>query len=151
MTEFVKYLLYAALAIAGFGLGYLVKWILDRQRISQAAASSNLAQARSALETSRAGHEFGLLKMENTLASAAVDARRGEYELARQAASTFFVKLQAEVGKGEDSDLSPAQKAGVEPLFVKRDEIIAQLARNDPAAAEQLTSLYVALRELLTK
>ncbi|MCE5259442.1 MAG: hypothetical protein LLG44_10395 [Chloroflexi bacterium] len=151
MAEFLKYLLYAALVIAGFGLGFLTRWLKDRRRFTQAADNSSLARARNTLESTLAAHEFSLAKMQNTLASAAIDARRGEYELARQAASSFFIKLRAEAGKAEDSDLMPAQKAEVEPLFVKRDEIISLLARNDPAASEQLADLYVAFRELTTK
>jgi hypothetical protein len=149
MSDLVQYLLYGALVIAGFVIGFLVKWMLDHRRFSQAADSSNLANSRNMLESTMAGHEFSLATLQNTLASAAIDARRGEYELARQAASSFFIKLQAEAGKDADSDLLPAQKAEVQTLFASRDEVISQLARNDPAAAEQLANLYVAFRELL--
>ena len=95
-----------------------------------------------------AEQQLTLARMQNTLASAAIDARRGDYESARRAASSFFTSLRAEANK-DDSSLSPAQKAGLEPVFTRRDEIISLLARSDPASAERLSDLYVSFRETL--
>jgi hypothetical protein len=87
--------------------------------------------------------------MQNNLASSVIDARRGDYEPARQAASQFFTSLRAEADKGDVSTLTPAQREGVEPLFTRRDEIITLLARSDPASADRLSDLYVSYRKVM--
>ena len=90
-----------------------------------------------------------LAGMQSNLASAVIDARRGDYEPARQAASQFFTSLRAEIDKGETSNFTEAQRAGMQPLFAGRDEIITLLARSDPASADRLSDLYVAYRKAL--
>ena len=85
--------------------------------------------------------------MQSNLASAAIDARRGDYEPARQAASQFFTSLRAEIDKGDSSYLTQAQRAAAQPLLDGRDEIITLLARSDPASADRLSELYVAYRK----
>jgi len=123
---------YAAVLLAGLLIGFVPTWLKSRANADALAASEKqLTSAR----------------VRNSLASAAIDARRGEYEPARQAASQFFTSLRAEADKGEASALTQAQKAGVEPLFAQRDEVITLLARSDPAAADRLTELYVAYRK----
>ena len=87
--------------------------------------------------------------MENSLASAAIDARRGDYETARQAASDFFTSLRAETSKGVDSALSQAQIDGLQPLLTQRDEIITLLARGDTTSADLLSDLYVSYRKIV--
>ena len=84
-----------------------------------------------------------LAQLQNTIASGVIDARRGEYELARQSASDFFTTLRAEIGLENDSAMTQAQRARITPLLTQRDEIITLLARNDPASAERLSDLYV--------
>jgi len=91
---------------------------------------------------------LGAMKWEPR-ASAAIDARRGDYETARQAASDFFTVLRAETNKGVDSALSQAQKDGAQPLFTQRDQIITLLARGDAASADLLSDLYVSYRKLV--
>ena len=78
-----------------------------------------------------------------------IDARRGDYEPARQAARQFFNSLRAEVDRGDASTLTQAQRVGVEPLFTPRDEIITLLARSDPAAADRLAELFVSYRKIM--
>jgi hypothetical protein len=87
--------------------------------------------------------------MRNTLASATIDARRGEYEPARQAASNFFTSLSAEADKGTGSVLTDSQKQNIQPLFAGRDEVITLLARSDPAAADRLADLYASYRKAM--
>lgn len=58
---------------------------------------------------------------------AALHARRGEYEKARNAAGAFFTPLRA----GEQVERARAAPAS-------RDDIITPLARNDPARADRL-------------
>ena len=87
--------------------------------------------------------------MQNDLASAVIDARRGDYEPARQAASRFFTTLSEESNKETSSALSQTQIEASKTLFTQRDEIITLLARNDPAAADRLSDLYVAFRKIM--
>ena len=138
--------------IVGFLLGLVPMWVQSRQSsksFSEATNQSDLARTQSALALTRVEQQLNLARMQNALASAAIDARRGDYESARQAASSFFTFLRAEANKGDDSSISQAQRAIVEPAFVGRDEIISLLARNDPAGTERLSDLYVSFREML--
>ena len=144
-----QYLIYAALLIVGFILGFVPMWARSRRRLSTAADNSDLARTQNVLASAGAAHQLELARMQNTLASAAIDAHRGDYESARITASGFFTSLRAEANKGADSGFWQAQ--GVEPLFTRRDELISLLARNDPAAAERLSDLYVSFRELISK
>ena len=88
--------------------------------------------------------------MQSSLASAAIDARRGDYEPARQAVSQFFTSLRAEIDKGDTSNYTPAQRQGMQPLFDGRDELITLLARSDPASADRLADLFVAYRKIMS-
>src|SRR4028119_935301 len=85
---------YAALMLVAFLVGFVPMWLKARE------SGNNLATTQRAL---------GLAQMQNNLASSVIDARRGEYELARQAASQFYTSLQADIGKSDDSGLSEAQ------------------------------------------
>ncbi|HEU4595855.1 MAG TPA: hypothetical protein VFS10_11995 [Pyrinomonadaceae bacterium] len=125
---------YVAVLLVGFLLGFVPAWLKARASADSLAVSER---------------QLGLARIRNTIASAALDARRGDYEPARQAASQFFTSLRAEADKGETSALNAAQRSGVEPLFTQRDEIITLLARSDPASADRLSELYVAYRKVV--
>jgi hypothetical protein len=127
-----RFAIYGGVLLAVFLLGFVPMWLQAR------AAAGRLADAERRLT---------LAGMQSDLASAAVDARRGDYEPARQAASRFFTSLRAEVDKGDTSYFTQAQRAGVQPLFAGRDEVITLLARGDPASADRLSDLYVAYRK----
>lgn len=129
-----RFAIYAGVLLFVFLLGLVPMWLQAR------AAAGRLADAESRLT---------LVGMQGNLASAAIDARRGDYEPARQAVSQFFTSLRAEIDKGDSSGLTPAQRAGVQPLFAGRDEIITLLARSDPASADRLADLYVAYRKAM--
>ena len=96
-----------------------------------------------------AQRELNLARMQNNLASATIDARRGEYEPARQATSSFFTSLRAEADKATGSVLTDSQKQNLQPLFAGRDEVITLLARSDPAAADRLADLYASYRKVM--
>src|SRR5688572_17883404 len=66
--------IYAAVLLVVFLMGFIPMWLKADER------ASNLAAAQ---------RELRLLQAQNTLASAVIDARRAEYEPARQAASNF--------------------------------------------------------------
>ena len=129
-----RFIIYVALLLLAFLLGFVPMWFKSRE------CSSSLAEAE---------RQSSLARMENSLASAAIDARRGDYETARQAASDFFTILRAETNKAGDSALSQAQKDGAQPLFTQRDQIITLLARGDAASADLLSDLYVSYRKLV--
>src|SRR5215213_5161613 len=124
--------IYAGVLLFGFLLGFVPMWLEAR------ASAGRLADAERRLT---------LVGMQGDLAAAAIDARRGDYEPARQAVSQFFTSLRAEIDKGDTSGLTQAQRAGLQTLFDGRDEIITLLARSDPASADRLSELYVAYRK----
>lgn len=123
--------IYLAAALAVFLLGLGPMWLKARGAAAQRDA---------------ARRELRLSQTQVTLASASIDARRGEYETARQTASDFFTVLRTELDAGEDSPFSQRQREATTPLLDRRDEIITLLARSDPASAERLSDLYVSYR-----
>jgi hypothetical protein len=129
-----RFIIYGAGLLIAFLLGFAPMWLKAR------TAASNLVETE---------HQLSLVRMQSNLASAVIDARRGDYEPARQAASQFFTTLRAEIDKGEASNLTQAQRDGTQTLFAGRDELITLLARSDPAAADRLSDLYVAYRKAM--
>jgi hypothetical protein len=129
-----RYIIYAAVLVIVFLLGLIPMWLKAR------TAQSSLAEAE---------HQLALCKMHSDLASAVIDARRGDYEPARQALSSFFTSLRADTDKGDSSNYTGAQRNSMQPLFSGRDELITLLARNDPASADRLSDLFVAYRKIV--
>ena len=129
-----RLMIYAGVLLLVFLLGLVPMWLKAR------AANNSLAETE---------HQLLLAKMQNNIGSAVIDARRGDYEPARQAASQFFTTLRAELDKADGSNLTQAQRQGIQPLLAGRDEVITLLARSDPASADRLTDLYVAYRKIL--
>lgn len=123
--------LYVVVVLVAALVGFLPTWMTARSRTSERDA------AQQALR---------LAQIENTLAAAAIHARRGDYEVARTAASTFYTNLRAELDRPEQT-FTAAQVPMVQPLMANRDEMITLLARADPAAAERLTDAYLAYRQ----
>ena len=130
-ATFKRFGVYLAAALAIFLLGLGPMWLKARGAAAQRDA---------------ARRELRLSRTQVTLASAAIDARRGEYETARQTASDFFTALRAELDAGEDSPFTTRQRDAAAPLLDRRDEIVTLLARSDPASAERLSDLYVSYR-----
>ena len=133
-NRLVKAGIYAGVLLAVFLLGLIPMWLSARESAGQ------LADAR---------RDLRLLQIQNTLGSAAVDARRADYEPARQGASDFFVTLRAEIDRGNDSALTQAQRDRATQLFAQRDEIITLLARSDPVSADRLSDLYTSYRRAI--
>jgi hypothetical protein len=129
-----RFIIYAGVVLIIFLLGFIPMWLKAR------AANSSLIETE---------HQLILVRMQSNLASAVIDARRGDYEPARQAASQFFTTLRAEIDKGDTSNFTQAQRQGMQPLFAGRDEIITLLARSDPASADRLSDLYVSYRRIM--
>jgi len=126
--------IYAALILVAFLIGFVPMWLKARE------SGNNLAATE---------RNLSLARVQNALASAAIDARRGDYEPARQAASQFYISLQADIEKGDAATLKPVQREAAQALFAGRDEIITLLARSDPAAADRLADVYAAYRKIV--
>ena len=129
-----RFLIYAGVLLVIFLLGFVPMWLRAR------AASSSLVETE---------HQLIMVRMQSSLASAAIDARRGDYEPARQAVSRFFTSLREDTDKGNSSRYTQAQRQAMQPLFAGRDELITLLARSDPASADRLSDLFVAYRKIM--
>jgi len=125
-------IVYAAVLLIVFLAGLVPMWLTSRTN----ARERDAAQASLRIST-----------LQNTVASAAIDARRGDYEPARQAASDFFTNLGREISRGRDSAFSEAQRDVLRSMFETRDDTITLLARSDPASAERLVDLYTKYRQ----
>ena len=128
-----RLILYAAVLLVVFLAGLVPMWWTSR----------TYARERDAAQAS-----LRVSNLQNALANAAIDARRGEYEPARQAASDFFSNLQIETDRGRDSVFNEAQRDVLRPMFEKRDETITLLARSDPSSADRLVDLYTKYRQV---
>ena len=129
-----RILIYAGVLLIVFLIGFVPMWLKAR------AASTHLAEIE---------RHLMLARIQNDLASAVIDARRAEYEPARQAVSQFFTTVQAEIAKGDSSSYTRAQGEQLHQLFAGRDELITLLARSDPASADRLANLFVSYRKIM--
>ena len=129
-----RLILYAALLLVVFLAGLVPMWLRSR----------TYAQERDAAQAS-----LRISNLQNSLANAAIDARRAEYEPARQAASDFFTNLGTEVARGRDSVFNEGQRNALRSLFDTRDDTITLLARSDPASVDRLVDLYTKYRQAI--
>lgn len=129
-----RFIIYAGVLLVVFLLGFVPMWLKAR------TATNTLTQNE---------HQLFLVRNQNDLASAVIDARRGDYEPARQAVSRFFTSLREEIDKGSSSSYTQAQRDAMQALFAGRDELITLLARSDPASADRLSDLFVAYRKIM--
>jgi hypothetical protein len=128
-----RLIIYAVVLLGVFLLGLVPMWMTARTR----AQERDTAQAALRVST-----------LQNTLANAAIDARQGRYEPARQAASEFFTNLRIEIERGRDSAFDEAQQNSLRSIFIDvRDDTITLLARSDPASADRLVDLYNKYRQ----
>ena len=130
-----RFILYVAQLLLAFLLGFVPMWLKFHE------CSIAFPEAK---------HQLSLARILNSLASAVIEARRGDYEPARQAASDFFTSLRAEANAGANSALSQAEKEGVQALFTQRDELVTLLARGDAASADRLSDMYVAYSKIMS-
>lgn len=124
---------YAAILLLVFLLGFIPTCFVARRR---------------GLERDTAQTALRISNLQNSLGSAIVDARAGNYELARQGTSDFFSNLATEVERG--SIFSAPQESQLRSLLQERDDVITTLARSDPYSADRLTKLYNQYREATT-
>ena len=130
-----RLIIYAGVLVVVFLLGFVPMWLKTR------TATNTLVETE---------HQLFLARTQYDLASAVIDARRGDYEPARQAVSRFFTSLREESDKGDSSSYTQVQRQAMQPLFAGRDELITLLARSDPASADRLSDLFVAYRKIMT-
>jgi len=126
--------IYAGVLLIAFLLGLVPMWLTARER---------------AKERDRTQTTLRVSRLQNNLANAAVDARRGEYEPARQSASEFFTNLRGEIERGNDSAFATAQQENLRSLLAGRDDTITLLARGDAATGERLAEIYSAFRQTI--
>ncbi len=117
----------AGLVLVAFLLGLVPMWLSARSTAAERDAA--LTQLRKS-------------EISNLLSSSIVEARRGEYETARQRTSEFFTRLQAEDEKGDDGFLNADQRTKIKTIFAERDTAITLLAQRDPASLDRLTGFY---------
>ncbi|MBA3440508.1 MAG: hypothetical protein H0T92_11625 [Pyrinomonadaceae bacterium] len=126
---------YAGVLLTVFLLGLVPMWLTAREHARELDAT------RAILRTSQ---------VQNTLANAVIDARRGEYEPSRQAASEFFTNLRSEIERGSNSAYSQSQQNNLRAVLANRDDMITLLARSDPSSADRLVELYNLYRQAMT-
>jgi len=122
---------YATVVVVAFLLGFIPMWLVARTRANERDVT--LVALR-------------LTQLENGLAAAAIQARRGDYEPAREAASRFYTNLRSELDRSPSGFTEP-QREMMPSLLAQRDQLITLLARADPAAAERLADAYVSYRQ----
>jgi hypothetical protein len=130
-----RWIFSAAVLLVVFLAGLVPMWLKSRTY----ARERDVAQA-----------SLRISNLQNSLANAAIDARRGEYEPARQAASEFFTNLGTEVvAPGRVSVFNEGQRTALRSMFDTRDDTITLLARSDPASVDRLMDLYTRYRQAI--
>jgi hypothetical protein len=124
---------YATVICVAFLMGLVPMWLTARTRANERDAAQ---------------HALLFAQAENTLGAAAIYARRGDYEPAREAASTFYTNLRAELDRPQ-SVFSASQRDMLQSLLMQRDQTITLLARSDPAVAERLAEAYLSYRRAM--
>jgi hypothetical protein len=122
---------YAAVIFATFLAGFVPMWWTARTRANE----RDVAQ-----------RALRLSEIENTLAAATIQARRGDYEPAREEASKFYTAVMTELDRA-GSGFAETQRGALQALLADRDQMITLLARSDPAVAERLSNTYVSYRQ----
>lgn len=110
-----------------------------------------LKSSRLNAELFRAERQARVQQIQITFADAALDARRGDYEPARQRMASFFTLVNVELDRGIGSALPSSTSVGLKPLLAQRDDLITLLARGDPASAERLATAYADFRKTIGK
>jgi hypothetical protein len=134
MAPSTRRILILAALIVVYLAGFIPTWLKLRDQTAQ---------------REKAEHALSITRIVKDLGSAAIDARRAEYEASRLEASAFFTAARFEIDAGDKSALTRQQRDALTPLLAPRDELITLLARSDPAAADRLVTLYVAVRKIL--
>lgn len=127
-AKLIKLGIIAVVLIIVFLAGFIPMWLKANK---EAEAHSNTTKMLTRSEIS------------NLIAIAIVEARRGEYESARQKTSDFYTRLDAQIQSGASSAYSSVQNESLKAAFSNRDMIITLLAQRDPASVERLNDIYL--------
>ena len=92
------------------------------------------------IDLEQARQRLQVTAMQAELSEGALEARRAQYEAAREQVSRFFTSAQAEADK-TNSGAFGQEAANLQPLLKQRDELITLLARSDPGSADRLSNL----------
>ena len=98
-------------------------------------------------DASAVRRDLDTAELKNQIATAAMFARRGEYEPARQTVSGLFDRLRIRLEGQADADAT--QKEIFQKVLQQRDETITLLARSDPAAVGRLDEIQYQLMQAL--
>ena len=99
-------------------------------------------RAERALQGSQ--RELAVTRLEATLGAAAIEAQRGNYEIARQLTSDFFTRLQ-----GALEQAPSGARDQLRAMNAQRDALITMLSRSDPESGSLLTRLFLQYRVAL--
>lgn len=127
---------------------WLFPVIIIAPAFGQGFVPMRLRAGRHADERNMARHEVRLLQFES-VAAAALDARRSDHRPARQSDGWHFTARSGEIDTGPQSSLNVMQQTAPKPLLARRDDFITLRARSDPASAERLTEIHLACRQAL--
>lgn len=131
--KIVKLAVICAVVIIAFLVGF-VPMMVQKWKVQDELTSTQKQLRRS--------------EIKGLLTTAIVEAKRGEYEQARQNASSFFTRLDVEQKAEEDARFLKAEEVSkLGAIFTERDAIITMLAQRDPASVERLTNIYSAFME----
>ena len=126
--KLVKFAIIGVILLLVFLIGLVPMWLQKRD------VAANLVTVEKQLHKT---------EIKGMLLQSIVEAKRGEYEAARQGASDFFTKLNAEIEKGEEGALTETEREKLKTVFANRDALITMLAQRDQASTERLTDIYV--------
>jgi hypothetical protein len=122
----------AIVFVIGLLIGFIPMWLRARQRTA---------------ERDRALQNLQTSELKDELSAAALNSRRGQYEVARQELSAFFNSLDTAVDRKNDPDITPEKLKSIQPILSQRDNLITLLARSDPASADRRSELDLAFRK----
>lgn len=132
--QFVRWAIGGGVILLAFLVGLIPMWMSART---------------CADEHEKTRKQLRKVEVRNLLVTSLVEARRGEYETARQTASEFFTRLRAEEEKGDGGFLNADQRAKLSPIFEHRDAVITMLAQRDQASHDRLNDIYSILLDVL--
>lgn len=127
-SNLTRWGLYALILLLVFLMGFIPMWLQKRDVAQQLDATQK--QLRKS-------------EIKGLLTTAIVEAKSGEYEVARRDASEFFTRLRAEIDKSEQSALIGEERGKLKTIFDNRDSTITMLAQRDQASTERLTDIFV--------
>ncbi len=139
MSSRVRNVLIVVVAIAvSFGGGAVWQFTSARQ--------ARTAQQQIQQQLDELQHQRALDQLETKLAMAALAAGLGDFERGRQLASDYFTELQDQVLAA-----APADRAGLEDILTRRDAIITELSRAEPASGRDVAALLSAFQRAIGK